>query len=189
LEKSRGRRYATAQALADDLGDWLEDRPPRGLPGVVGRALRPTRRQALVAGVGLVGAATGVVVYRRQPDVILASMQSDLRKGKSVVLVGDKGRPRWFQWVSGQSEGKLDTTNDGFCSIHAGDDGALVELVPDPQSDSYRLELQVRHDSADIRERSEVGVFVARQGHPVGDAVAQFFVQFSANDILTAADR
>ena len=30
---------------------------------------------------------------------------------------------------------------------------------------------------------------LARQGHPVGAAEAQFFIQFSANDILTVADR
>src|SRR5207244_10196452 len=106
LEKTPGRRYATAQALADDLGDWLEGRPPRGLPGAIGRVLRPTRRQALVSGLGLVGAAAGVVAYRRDPDVIVAGIQSDLRKGKAVALIGDQGRPRWFRWVAGESKGK-----------------------------------------------------------------------------------
>jgi serine/threonine-protein kinase len=189
LEKAPGRRYPTARALADDLADWLAGRPPRGLPGPVGRALRPTRRQVLVAGLCLLVTAAAVALYRRDPDVIRRDIAADLRGGKPVTLIGATGKPRWFEWRAGRANGKTGLADDGTFTVHAGDEVALVELVPDAPTDAYRLDVQVRHDAADVREFSEVGVFVARRGYPVGGDEAQFFVEFSFNDILTANDR
>jgi serine/threonine-protein kinase len=56
LEKRPSHRYPSAQALADDLGHWLSDERPRGVPGRLVRMARFARRRAGV--VLLVIAAT-----------------------------------------------------------------------------------------------------------------------------------
>jgi eukaryotic-like serine/threonine-protein kinase len=188
LEKDPGRRYSTSQALADDLDDWLAGRAPRSLPGVIGRAMRPTRRQALVAGLGLAATAAGVIIYRRDPDVILRGIQADLRAGKPVTLIGEKGKPKWYKWAVGEAKGKTGVADDGAFTVHAGDEFALVELLPDPQTDSYRLEVNVRHDLADRRTMGEVGLYVARQELHAGDVRADFYIQWSFNDVSRPED-
>ena len=61
----------------------------------------------------------------------------------------------------GQGSGKTGLADDGTFTVHAGDYTALVELVPDPQTDAVSVcNIQIRHDAADIREVSEVGVYV-----------------------------
>ena len=50
LNKSPGRRYATAEALADDLRRFLEGRPVKARPlGFLGRSIRWTRRYPTAA--------------------------------------------------------------------------------------------------------------------------------------------
>ncbi len=188
LQKAPGRRYATAQALADDLADWLAGRPPRGLPGTLGRALRPTRRQALAAGLAAAAAAAGVAVYRRDPDVALRGLTADLQAGKAVTLIGATGAPAWFQWVAGKSKGKWGLADDGVFTVTVNDDAALVELAPDPQTDSYRLTAEVRHDAAARRTLSDAGLYVARRGEAAGDVTVHCFLQLAYNDIRTAED-
>jgi tetratricopeptide (TPR) repeat protein len=62
LEKSQGKRYPTAEALAEDLRSFLDDRPVSARrPGAINRLLRWGRRRpavaALTAAVGLLGMA------------------------------------------------------------------------------------------------------------------------------------
>jgi tetratricopeptide (TPR) repeat protein len=77
LEKSIPRRYASAEAFADDLRRYLEGRPILARPvGRLGHAWRWCRRQpvvaCLIAGVvltlvaGIVGTSRGMVEARRQ---------------------------------------------------------------------------------------------------------------------------
>jgi WD40 repeat protein/peroxiredoxin len=65
LEKDPPRRYASAQALADDLRAWLEGRPIAARPvGPIERArMFVRRRPALAAAYGLMAAVLLLVVY------------------------------------------------------------------------------------------------------------------------------
>ncbi len=193
LEKRPYHRYPTARALADDLDDYLAGRPPRSLPGALGRALRPTRRQALVAGLGVAASVAGMTVYRRDPDVIRRGIASDLRARKPVTLIGPTGKPKWFQWVVGEGKGKTGLADDGTFNVNIDDDVAMVELVPDPQTDSYRLTAEVRHEfplnrGTLNRGMSSIGLYFTRRGLPMEPDGAHFFLELSYNDVRTTAD-
>lgn len=77
LQKEPGRRYVTAEALADDLGLFLEDRPIRARPaGPVERAWRWCRRNPARAGLA---AAVFLVALTSVGLVIAAGYNSRLR--------------------------------------------------------------------------------------------------------------
>jgi hypothetical protein len=59
LEKEPPRRYATAEALAQDLGRFLDDKPIQARPvGVAGQAWKWCRRRPALAGMGAALALT-----------------------------------------------------------------------------------------------------------------------------------
>ena len=63
LEKSPSRRYASAAALAEDLGLFLEDRPIRARRvGAIGRLHRWCRRYPGIAGMAAMVIMLGLVV-------------------------------------------------------------------------------------------------------------------------------
>jgi tetratricopeptide (TPR) repeat protein/predicted Ser/Thr protein kinase len=75
LEKEAGRRYATAQALADDLGQWLAGEPIEArAASALGRAWRRmSRHRMLLAGAMVVvaaGVAWRIVEWRRVARVL-----------------------------------------------------------------------------------------------------------------------
>jgi WD40 repeat protein len=68
LEKDPDRRYATAQALADELGRFLRDEPILARPvGLTGKVWRWCRRNPPLAGLGAVVLALLVVVAIGSP--------------------------------------------------------------------------------------------------------------------------
>lgn len=73
LESDPGRRYATAAALAEDLGLFLEGRPIHARPaGRIERLLKAARRRPAVAaligvsGIALVAGVVGAAFYERR---------------------------------------------------------------------------------------------------------------------------
>jgi WD40 repeat protein len=106
LEKEPDRRYSSAQALAEELGRWLEGRPIRARPvGVWGRTWRWGRRKPLVAGlaVGLVLSLVGGLVgtlflLRRAQSAEFAARQSEYAADMGLVQreldLGELGRAR-----------------------------------------------------------------------------------------------
>jgi serine/threonine-protein kinase len=98
LHKDSGRRYATAQELADDLGRFLHNEPIRARPaGRLERGVRWVRRHLAVAAtlvaclllvIGLVG--TGLWL-RGQHSALVQAVEEDLQEA---VLLQDR-----FAWV------------------------------------------------------------------------------------------
>jgi serine/threonine-protein kinase len=99
LQKDPGRRYATAAALAEDLGRFCRDEPiaarPPGLPERVARWVRrrPTLAAALAAGllavVALVAASFWLVVQRGQ---LRGAVEADVRE-----MEGLQQSARWAE--------------------------------------------------------------------------------------------
>lgn len=82
LERSPSERYATAAALADDLGALLELRPIKARPlGFLGRTLRAARRNPAVAALAVaIVLGSGYFVYRVARERNDAEFERSLRR-------------------------------------------------------------------------------------------------------------
>jgi serine/threonine-protein kinase len=146
LAKTPAKRYASAQALADDLGRWRRGeptvaRPPRW-PAWLRRWLR---RAAVLLGILAVPAAAVLaVLYMRDPQRILEQFDRELAQGHPVTLLGTTGPPRWQRWRAGAAQSLLASAEDGSCAISSFSEMCLLELLPEVPCDSYRLTAQVR---------------------------------------------
>src|SRR5262249_1664654 len=134
LEKEPAQRYASAGALADDLGRWLQGESlsvrPEGWSGQMRRRMRrhraPLGLACLVAGALT---ALGVVLYHRpatsdrsgalsDPDRILRGIEQDLGAGRPAVLVPDKGPPAWSRTRVGSPTPERSSAGDGAFTFH-----------------------------------------------------------------------
>ncbi|HEX6882211.1 MAG TPA: protein kinase, partial [Planctomycetota bacterium] len=81
LEKDKGRRYASAAELADDLERWLEGRPVRAQPPTLGYRLAKTLRRhrgAVAAAVTLALVALGAVLWNWSERAQRAAVEETL---------------------------------------------------------------------------------------------------------------
>jgi serine/threonine-protein kinase len=185
LEKAPGKRYQTAQALADDLGRWLrgeptEARPPRW----PARAGRWVLRHAVALAVATVLCITLAVLYWRDPQRTLEQIYAELSRGRPVTLLGPTGEPKWYRSRGGLAAPGL--AADGTFAISTWSGLCLLELLPDPQQDKYRISAQVRHRDADSPGRC--GLFFGRQVAPGAQAGAYLCTFLHFNDIVSAMD-
>ncbi|MGE3807007.1 MAG: serine/threonine-protein kinase [Gemmataceae bacterium] len=196
LEKKPALRYSSAQALADDLNDWLEGKKPKGVPHRLVRWWRRSarRRAALLWFTALLMGSVlmGTLLSRTAPPPavtdrpeVLAALTADLDQGKSVELIAATGCPRWYRFQAG-----VETTQaalgsaDEFC-VHTWST-CLLELLPDPRHDHYSIEAEVRH-RASAREIGEIGLYFEDQS--VGDPPrTHLFLEMSFNDLYSAKD-
>jgi serine/threonine-protein kinase len=192
LEKSPALRYPSAQELADDLGRWLSGEQPVGVPTWLTRVDRAVRRNLTVVlkCLALISVGTAVIAVeattadRANPGRVIQQVQSDLALGRTVTLIGKTGQPVWSQWRRGRSETFL--ADDGTFSINSWS-VSLLELLPDPRCESYRINAQVRHDRSDLI--GQVGIYFALRGYPWGPGEFQFLSQVVFNDVRGDADR
>jgi serine/threonine-protein kinase len=193
LEKHGQARYGTAKELADDLERWLRGEPTRARPrGPMIRTLRRLRRQSrriavVLLAVVLIG--LGTVVWRGveegmreppDPDRIVREFQARLARGKRVVLVGPTGGPQWHRWVTGQEAGQMHASAKGPLTVHASNQ-AMLELMPDPGIDRYRLWARVRHFRA--HKATAVGIYFARFRQPTSQGEVDCYGQLIFDDI------
>jgi eukaryotic-like serine/threonine-protein kinase len=199
LEKDPRRRYASAQALADDLRHWLAGQPllarPRPWSRRVGRALR--RPAARIAAAVLLTAATVLLVvlavaWLRRPvpePSPLPAILSALAAGRPVTLIGESGLPAYSKWRCGGATGHADQTEEDFFQIHHLEYG-LLELVPDHPMERYRFRAEVRHDFSNLTgnhgppvERL-AGIYFAHSERPTASGPAHCYAAVAFNDIV-----
>ena len=180
LEKSPHRRYSSAQALADDLGRWLNNEKPRDIPGPFVRTVRNVRRHpVMAAGVLLLLTATVAFAAWPNPDRDLREMQAELKAGRPVTLIGETGKPKWYKWRVGEDGTKLARSTEGAMTIHASD-LCMIELLPALECESYRFAVQVRHEKS--LNPGAVGIYFAHQTSGNNSDV-EWFAQLSFNDV------
>jgi serine/threonine protein kinase len=180
LEKKPRRRYRSAQALADDLGHWLDGKRPEAHSrwARVSRFLR--RRPILNTAVALLlltGISASIIVpvarHYLDPDRVVKDYLAELERGNSVTLIGETGEPRWKKWVLGQGTIDKPPAHDGVFSVLAplNHDGYL-ELLPVSRARGCRFRVQVR---VELLERGQVGIFFARTAFPVARGTEHCF--------------
>jgi serine/threonine-protein kinase len=162
LEKNPLKRYRSAKELADDLGRWLRGERTVARPrSWVKRVRRFTRRHvgvlALLAFAMTVATVAVAVNYYGDPVRGLERILHQLQQGKKVTLIGETGKPVWFQWRTDDTDSKIALGADGTLSVQSWNVG-LLELLPDPQRECYQFRVEVRHDQASAA-RGAVGIY------------------------------
>jgi serine/threonine-protein kinase len=191
LEKRPRSRYRSAQHLADDLERWQCGKRPRvrSWPVRLGRAVRRHARAAVgLVLLGVVAVALATVAYFLDPDYPLRAVYKQLAAGQKVVFVGEQGPPPWFRWVSRDEEAKASQAPDGTFLVHGSRLG-LLQLVPDPQRERFRFQVEVRHDAALVRYGdtdppifSQVGIYCLHSKHGNAKFPTHCFCGLAFND-------
>jgi eukaryotic-like serine/threonine-protein kinase len=187
LAKEPSGRYASAGALADDLGRWLDGLPtearsprwPVRLWQTVRRS-KATRRAALVAAATCIVAAIFVWTGSEPAERAIAEIESALARGENVVLIGDTGKPRWSRWCIQDDTRQAPGPRGREFSIQSWGFG-LLELVRDPQWPSYRVTAEVKH--VESHQHGEVGLFLAHREHDTSGGVVHQLLRLSFDDI------
>jgi tRNA A-37 threonylcarbamoyl transferase component Bud32 len=186
LEKSEGARYSSAQALADDLGRWLEGHKPSAQRAVWPRLTRWARkRPILLAATVLLALALALAPFLRPgPGTApgtdaAAELASELALGKGAELFNARGEPRASPVLLGR--GFTAPAHDGAFTVET-QSLCLAMLAANPGMDHYRIEAEVRHDRT--TSTGKVGLFAARRTYETVPEEFDSFVHFTFNDIL-----
>ena len=201
LEPSQGDRYATAGVLVEELARWLKGEP-RVTPPVsrfraTVRALRRRWRVAaaavlLLATVFGLAVAVNALWFRAdtvpdgESESVRRKLEAELSKGQPVTLVGETGWPKWFRWrAARESERRVQLAPDRTFSVEMLDLYAtgLLELLPDPKTDRYKLTAQLRHDRSAGGGAGVTGLYVAHRAYPRQPREIQFFAQTTFNAV------
>jgi serine/threonine protein kinase len=168
LEKDPSRRYATGEALAEDLERLLSGQVPLAPPLTRLRRLRrwTGRNGWLAAKVAAASIIVGVLAAFalwppwQKPNAektdaeTVAEIQKQLKSGQPVILLGETGRPRYHRWPGDQ--GEFLTLADGTFAFRNSPD-TLLELLPDPGIDRYRISLEICHVAAGAQRIGQTG--------------------------------
>jgi serine/threonine-protein kinase len=163
LEKKPRRRYASAQALADDLGRWIEGKRPQAdrAPARASRFARRRPALCLIASLVLLTALLApATAYFMDAERVRERIENELAAGREVTLIGEEGYPPWSEWVSNEPSQKHSLASDGAFRIECQKGLALKRLVRDPRCSSYSFTAWVRHDT-NWEVDSEIGLFFA----------------------------
>jgi serine/threonine protein kinase len=185
LDKVSARRYPSARALADDLDQWLRGGRPPGIPGLLSRLAKTCRRRWRIALAGLMLPLGLAAVDLRDPDRPLRRIESELRQGKAVTLIGETGKPAWFRWRVGENRSRTSLSGDGTFTAQTWG-MCLLELLTDPQTDRYRFAVDVRHEQSNLP--GGAGLFAAHRTYPGTGPDFQFFTMLKFNDVRDDVD-
>jgi serine/threonine-protein kinase len=161
LHKDPGKRYASAQELADRLQLFLAGEPiperPRNWLNKVARFV--WKRPLLSSAVGLLAVAvvTALLLWHYlDPELPRKEVNWTLASGKPYTFKGSEALPGPFRRVYGDPV--TPTAGAGGTDFFIHSDGiVLFELTDALPCDSYELFVDVRHDAAS--GESQVGIY------------------------------
>ncbi len=185
LSKSSADRYATAQALAYDLDRWLADRPtqvqpPGRLARLVGGARRRPGMLTAIALMLLLGGLGLGAAYWFSPEGRRREREHQLAHGQTQILIGDTGKPAWFDLVAGSQRCQTSIGPDATFNVDTWG-RTIVELLHSPRRDHYRFQVDLRQDRSDFQ--GDLGIYVARCEHNTSGGVVHQFAALSYYDL------
>jgi hypothetical protein len=185
LEKEPARRYASAGALADDLGRWLRGEPVRVRPQAWFRRFWPRNRLrgawplASIFLVVLLATVTFLVLRAPVPSPAerearrlqeaRAALEHDLTEGRAVTLVGDVGPPRYYRWRTETNRPPLPDRPDLEIESWR---TCLLELLADPQHEHYLFQAEV---SQGATRDGHVGIYFTAEDRTSPDGPEHTF--------------
>ena len=192
LEKDPARRYASAAALETDLRRWLDGKAPLKRPEpLVRRAGRALRRHKLLTAVALLtvllgaGGWAAAPYFKVDPDLNAKVATAALADHHAVTLIKNTGPPMWSRWATGGETATVETSPDGTFRVHTGG-LSLLELLPDPGREAYRIHVRVRHEQSDLF--GQAGVFCGRSQFATPRGNVHSFIQMTYCDRLSPQD-
>jgi eukaryotic-like serine/threonine-protein kinase len=173
LDREPGRRYATAGALADDLGRWQRSGPRWTRPWRLARR-RPLSATAVVLVVGAAVTATVLGLRPADPERPLHALENALTRAQPVVLIGPEGPPAWSRWKDGEATAQVVPARDRTFTL-ATWSAAVLELAPDPHSEAFRLSADVKqHDG-----KGGVGLYFGESTSDTATAPVRFLADWT----------
>jgi serine/threonine protein kinase len=164
LEKEPARRYASAEALAEDLRRFLDGKPTLARPPHwYENAWRVARRRPALGAAALLCLVLPAALPLtssappQDPDRERKQAEAKLAAGKPFRFDGIEPLPGPFRSLSSPPisfQHLAATTGFALGSF----DPLLLELVSDPGSDCYEFSTAIRHNE-EVRGTSEVGIF------------------------------
>ncbi len=184
LQKSPENRYASAEALAEDLERWLRGEPPLAWPMPWRlRAWRAVRSHLLVSLLTALGAfaaaALFFVFYYFDPDRIPRALERESQRGR-VTLIGTTGPPAWSRWNLGEGTVMVSPERDkefSFTTLERGR-AELMRKAPGPR---YRFSAEVRHDKV-LNNAGVVGIYFGYLKREINDEVEQYWCDITFAD-------
>ena len=193
LEKDPKQRFASAEALAEELARWLRGEPGRlARPGLARRVRRWIQRHRVtsLAGVFLAGAVLVVAAFLffSDPDRRLQTIYREITENKQALLIKDAGPPRWSRLIVGEADARVSQISNVPFTFETWGHYCLLELLPDPHLTRYRFSAEVHHQEG--TDFSEVGIFFGcrKQFTPQGRQVYEFY-KLAFHDFVTIAGR
>lgn len=186
LQKRPSDRFQSAEALYQELDRWQKGKPILTRRDNFWEGTKRWVRAhpffaLLTVQLLLLLLAAPVVYYRLHPDRPLWEQQARLEKRKPIQILGPNGEPSWYRWVwSKQSQAGVG--DDGHFVIHSWEKLALLELIPDPKTDRYRLEAEIRHLRGDTT--SQAGFYFFHDVHEGIEGRVDAFIRLSFNDLI-----
>jgi tRNA A-37 threonylcarbamoyl transferase component Bud32 len=186
LQPAPADRYASAGALAEDLGRWLRGESTQGLSAPpLRRCWRRLRRHPVFCATGVLCVITGMALATSYllegPGDTTPSPRAVRPATPARTLIGETGRPKQnWRWVV-RGEGTVeDLAQDGTFFLRS-PTFSLLELgtaLPWPR---YRLEAEVRHDESG---KGGVGIYFARTKHETARGIHHRFCRLAFADEL-----
>jgi serine/threonine-protein kinase len=180
LEKAPEARYATAEALADDLARWLSGEStiakPQRWPRRVWRWTVLKRKQLAIGGV--LSIALVVAGW-----IIAANLRTHQPKRETLVLIDERGR--LFREDRLLGEGTLENLGEGVVRLDAAE--LCLVQVGQPRWERYRLKAKVQA----IGACKGAGIFFGHEDHTAAEGTEHWFFAFEyseENTIRTAGN-
>jgi serine/threonine-protein kinase len=186
LEKDPAGRYASAQALAEDLERWLRREPVLARrPPWPARLWRVVRRHALpVTAAALCGFAVAAVLlysYFTDPERPLENLERRLARAEPVTLIGATGPPRWSSWTEGEDAVMVAPPDRDRAFSFAVFKFGRLKLLRSPQLTRYRFSAEVRHEAAG--DQGKVGIYFAYKTAVLGQHLERFWCELTFADL------
>jgi serine/threonine-protein kinase len=214
LEKSTRDRYQNVPELLADL-DRYEAGEKTAAPELTrARRARLWVREnrvkiALAFGVVLLLGGAFVVGSRQRdtggakPEPTAAekrqreheALRDEFRAGRAARVLGEKGEPRYYDWVTGAAALGESPAGDGACYFQAAGGGSLLQLF-EPPTDRYRLTLMIQQLGAEFGAEPtapSVGVFLGHRalgraaGPPAHGFLLAKFLDYDRDALLGGA--